>query len=66
MNKQQIISTLREQKELFNAFGVQSIALFGSFVREQNHARSDIDLLVSFNRPVGLFEFARLKLHRRW
>lgn len=24
---------------------------------------SDVDILVEFNRPVGLFEFARLKIY---
>ncbi|GAB4483378.1 MAG: nucleotidyltransferase family protein [Anaerolineales bacterium] len=63
MDKRQIISSLQAQKETLNAFGVRSIALFGSFAREQNHAHSDIDLLVSFNRSVGLFEFVRLQLY---
>ena len=29
----------------------------------QARGNSDVDLLVEFDRPVGLFEFARLKLY---
>ena len=36
-------------------FGVQSLALFGSVARDEATAKSDVDLLVEFNRPVGYF-----------
>jgi len=40
---------------------VQELWLFGSAAREEMRADSDIDLLVDFNAPVTLFEFARLR-----
>jgi predicted nucleotidyltransferase len=40
--------------------GVQSLALFGSTVRDDARPDSDVDLLVEFSRPVGLFEFIDL------
>jgi len=40
---------------------VQELWLFGSAAREELRADSDIDLLVDFNAPVTLFEFARLR-----
>ena len=36
-------------------FGVQSLTLFGSVARDEANAKSDVDLLVEFNRPVGYF-----------
>jgi len=36
-------------------FGVQSLTLFGSVARDETTAKSDVDLLVEFNRPVGYF-----------
>ena len=36
-------------------FGVQSLTLFGSVARDEATAKSDVDLLVEFNRPVGYF-----------
>ena len=63
MNKKEVLATLKNQKSMLDEFGVRSIALFGSFAREEAKGSSDIDILVEFNRPVGLFEFARLKLY---
>jgi predicted nucleotidyltransferase len=42
-------------------YGVGRIGLFGSFVRGEQHSGSDIDLLVEFARPVGLFKFIELE-----
>jgi len=41
---------------------VESLALFGSYARDTVQADSDVDLLVEFNRPVGLFAFVQLQL----
>ncbi|EDZ96051.1 DNA polymerase beta domain protein region [Limnospira maxima CS-328] len=35
--------------------------IFGSVARDEAHINSDVDLLVEFDRPVGLFTFVRLK-----
>lgn len=42
-------------------YGVQKVGLFGSFVRDQQQMTSDIDILVSFNRDIDLFEFLDLR-----
>ena len=41
-------------------FGVRKIGLFGSFAKGQSDERSDIDIIVEFDRPIGFrfFEFA--------
>ena len=43
--------------------GVKSLAIFGSLARGDATENSDIDLLVEFDRPVGLFEFIRMKFY---
>ena len=43
------------RKELRERFAVKSLALFGSVARDEASAKSDVDLLVEFDRPVGLF-----------
>jgi len=63
MKQKDILTILKKQKSALDEFGVRSIALFGSFARGEERRNSDIDILVEFNRPVGLFEFARLKLY---
>lgn len=45
---------LQHQDQLRGQFGVKSLALFGSAVRNQATVGSDVDLLVEFNRPIGL------------
>jgi predicted nucleotidyltransferase len=40
--------------------GVARLAVFGSVGRDEARADSDVDLLVEFDRPVGLFTFSRL------
>jgi uncharacterized protein len=41
-------------------FGVKSLTLFGSMVRDEATPESVIDLLVEFDsRPVGLFHLSR-------
>lgn len=52
---------LADQKEALGEFKVGSLSIFGSVARGDAGLDSDIDLLVEFSEPVGLFEFARLK-----
>ncbi len=58
-----IIDTLRAHRHVVERFGVAALSLFGSVVRDEARADSDIDLLVDFvpGRPRGLFEFVELK-----
>lgn len=61
----QILTTLRGlAPELGDRFGVSALAIFGSSARGDEHAGSDVDVLVSFRagQPVTLFTLAQLKL----
>lgn len=49
------------KEELHSEFGVVEIGFFGSVVRGQQGAKSDIDLLVQFDRPIGFVRFMRLE-----
>jgi hypothetical protein len=40
---------------------IRWIALFGSVLRGESDYDSDIDLLIEFNEPVGLFAFCRIE-----
>jgi len=46
--------------ELKERFGVKEIGIFGSYVRGEQRADSDIDILVDFERPIG-WEIVDLK-----
>jgi len=60
--KEDILNTLRALKpELTARYKVKQIGLFGSFVREEQTQTSDIDILVEFEAPIGLFKFLELE-----
>ncbi len=61
MNRDQILTLIANHREtLARDFGVKSLALFGSVVRDEATPASDVDLLVEFDgRPVGLFRLSR-------
>lgn len=55
LSQQNILSLLRSAKpELEKKYGVSTLALFGSYSRNTAIDSSDIDVLVEFNRPVGI------------
>jgi predicted nucleotidyltransferase len=49
------------KEELRERFSVKDIGVFGSYVKGKQHERSDIDVLVEFEKPVGLFDFMALE-----
>jgi predicted nucleotidyltransferase len=64
LDRETVLRILRDLKpELAREFGVCSILLFGSFARGDAGPKSDVDLLVEFDRPVGLLALATL---HRW
>lgn len=57
MEKQEAIALLKEIKPLLQKnYGIKTIALFGSYSRDEQTAKSDIDLLVEHSMPLG-FKF---------
>ena len=62
MGKKEIIDIIRSIKpEMESHYGVQRLGLFGSYVRERQRKKSDIDILVAFNRDIDLFDFLDLR-----
>ncbi len=58
---------LRTHQTELARHGVRSLLLFGSTARNEARDDSDIDLLVDFDRPVGLFALTRLQRDlERW
>lgn len=47
--------------ELRQLYQVQSMEVFGSFVRGEERTDSDLDLLVTFNETPSLFKFVALE-----
>ena len=53
MNRQQIIERLRGYKKDAAKYPIAQLGLFGSFAREENNSRSDIDILVELSGDMG-------------
>ena len=64
MTRERTIETLKAHAAEIRAMGVTRLALFGSNLRGDNRANSDIDLLVDLDadRHLSLIDFAALRL----
>jgi predicted nucleotidyltransferase len=61
--KQEIMQLLEKQLPyLKEKYGVQRIAVYGSFAKGNQTRKSDVDILVQLTRPLGL-EFIELAYH---
>jgi len=56
MNRtQEIELTLRKNKlHLFQNYPIKSLAIFGSYARNEQNEKSDLDLMVEFNGKIGI------------
>ena len=61
MDRDAIFAALRKAEPEFKNRGIQSLAVFGSVARGNYSQDSDLDILVDFSRPIGLFDFLRIK-----
>lgn len=61
MNIDSILATLKELKPVISTrYKAKEIGLFGSFVRGEQTANSDIDVLVEFEEGADLFDLIGL------
>lgn len=59
-----VLDRLRADEPILRTqFAVRSLALFGSAARGEAGTNSDIDLLVEFERPIGLLHLSRTARH---
>lgn len=61
MMRDEALRIISEHEGEIRAHGVARLSLFGSVARDEASPESDIDLLVEFDKPIGLFEFVDLK-----
>ncbi len=70
-NRESILRIIKKESPfLRERFGVVRLALFGSFARDEAEKDSDIDILVSLEKPLGfafiqLAEYLEEKLGRK-
>src|SRR5579872_7400708 len=60
--KDAIVARLRAAlPDLRRRWPIRSLALFGSVVRDEARAESDLDVLVEFDRAIDMFAFLALE-----
>lgn len=63
LTRTQIVQVLRKDLSyLREKYGVERIALYGSFAKDVHTRKSDVDILVQLGKPLGL-EFVSLADH---
>jgi predicted nucleotidyltransferase len=61
MTKEDVIQILKNHKgDLIKNYPLKSLALFGSYARNEQTEASDIDVMVEFSEPVGMEFIDRL------
>jgi hypothetical protein len=55
-SKEYILSALKNRKSDLSELGVQEIGLFGSYVRDEQTEKSDIDILINFGPDKESFD----------
>ncbi|QDL08477.1 nucleotidyltransferase [Brasilonema octagenarum UFV-E1] len=63
MKRDEVLAIVAAHRKQLQAMGVKSLELFGSVARDEADPDSDVDFLVEFDRPVGLFEFIEVRLY---
>jgi predicted nucleotidyltransferase len=61
MRRDDALRILREHEADLRSVNVRTLLLFGSVARDEAGPESDVDLLVEFDRPVGMFALTRLR-----
>lgn len=61
MTKEDIKKVLSANTTILKKYKVNSIALFGSYVRNEQNENSDIDFLVDFGEGITLFDIVMLE-----
>lgn len=55
-----IISQIQEKTlPIFNEYGISYAGVFGSVSRGEERQDSDVDLLVRFSKPMGMFSYMK-------
>ena len=61
MKRAAVLKLVQSHKDQLQQLGVKSLNLFGSVARDQANSKSDVDILVELDEPIGFFEFFRIK-----
>lgn len=61
MRRNDVLVRIQAHQNSLFQLGVKSLDLFGSVARDEACSDSDVDFLVEFNQPCGLFRLLSVK-----
>lgn len=50
--RDEVVTKIKSNRRALKRYGVKSLALFGSIARDKMHKRSDVDVLVQFDKST--------------
>lgn len=60
---EQLMEKLREYMPLLRKkYNVKTLGIFGSYIRDEQTKKSDLDILVDFEKPIGLLDLVGLEM----
>jgi len=62
LRRDEALRIIAAHRDEIAGFGVASLLVFGSVARDEAGPQSDVNLLVEFAVPVGLFELVDLQM----
>ena len=61
MRRNDVLTLVQAHRSDLMQMGVQSLDLFGSVARDEATPDSDVDFIIEFSQPHGLFQLLRVK-----
>ena len=59
---EEIKEVLQKHKEEFREqYGLKGIGVFGSYIKGEQKEKSDLDILIELDKPIGFVRFMRLE-----
>lgn len=56
LSYEMILKRIEENREIIKGYGVKKIGLFGSYVRDEQQHKSDVDVIVEFEKGKKTFD----------
>jgi predicted nucleotidyltransferase len=63
MKRDEVLAIVKAHQTQLQELGVKSLDVFGSVARDEARPDTDVDFLVEFSKPIGLFGFSRIRLY---
>lgn len=63
MERDEVLTILRQHWAILKSLGVRSLSIFGSIARDEARSDSDVDVLVDFEPPITFDRYMDVKIY---